>query len=128
MTEDLTEAEQSAIFRALAQMSGRAGATALLCAVEDIKAAARREALLEGDARRRELSRNLERATELCRKAQAEALAGVERVARVEALAASAPWVPLRTDRAEVTRHVRMVKAADITAALAEPERDEEGR
>jgi hypothetical protein len=126
MSTELTAAERAELELDLQDYWHEADLTGppmdkVLNAVARIKAAARREALLEA-AEEVEVGRVIVDG-ERRRAEKAEA-----KVARVEALAASASWVPLRTDRTEVTRHVRMVKAADITAALAEPERDEEGR
>lgn len=103
---ELTDAERVAVFDALAKINNPAGATALLYAVERIKAAALLEALEEAEARQpfRVAEANRVRAE------KAEAT-----IARVEALAEK--W-----DRPSMVGI-----ASGIRAALAEPERDEEG-
>lgn len=138
---ELTDDERVAVFDALAKINNPAGATALLYAVERIKAAARREALLEAADWIAEAHPNVRgllcAAMDIRGFAEVDVVDMADTIARVEALAERYEAESKRHRNAETitiddgARAMRAARRAteiarDIRAALAEPERDEE--
>lgn len=135
---ELTDDERVAVFDALAKINNPAGATALLYAVERIKAAARREALLGAAEEQERLStapRALGNGTVRFKRLifanwlRERAERAEAKVGRVEALAEEFARRQARNaaHNGNVSCSVWGIAGSEVRAVLAEPERDEEG-